>query len=259
MKRSLLYLFLILIIFCFIKCENKKLASNPVIPPQTTYYRISGFIKSDGNPVENIQVNLGDSVTMTNNSGFFEFNEISEGLYQINVNGFPYLLFVKDIEINKDTSVNINLTKEYDDYFPLKVGNKWIYDWDDWFGGSGYSGHYEGTVTWTILSSQIFPSYEEFHFQETIYNETLDQEITNTFNGKMYGTDSLEISLPLFLPYRITIQRYLLTSSPDSLELNGLVPAATVILEKDKGIVYRRWFNGNFNDIVVLTEFIPGF
>jgi hypothetical protein len=163
------------------------------------------------------------------------------------------------------------------DYFPLMVGETWVFDYQS-SGGSYHGGAWDsrnrtGTLTWTVESrecqrgdTEIYTVYEELEGTTKKKWGTLDPSETDssmgTFSQTRQHTFTVSDSVLLFMPYfSAEVERFGPASGPDTLEVRG-EPVGCILdgcgctarsqlqLARGRGLVSRR----NFCPHGVLSE-----
>ena len=85
--------------------------NNTITPPPQCCFTISGYINSSmENRVPSANISLNGSYAVTNTTGEFSFNNLSEGNYVVNITHLPYTNFSRTISIASNTTHNYTLS-----------------------------------------------------------------------------------------------------------------------------------------------------
>lgn len=243
MKYLILAVFIFVLVFYFnIGCKEN---SAPIQPHISTPFILKGEVVGDGNvlPTSGIisaKVTITNGVqtqsVLTDSFGYFQFNNISSGLYSVNVE--KDLLYnnklVLDTSLTVSTSDSINTLVINDisyDYFPLKVGNSWKWTGSSYgaligLGGPVWNDSF--TVEIQITDKQEINDVNLYHFigqkiyihgnylstwgsTDTIKLDGITEQVEGNFkdnNGKIHAEFISDGSIPNL--DMISFERYLL-------------------------------------------------
>ena len=125
-----------------------------------------------------VRFKINSSISCESDSmGFYKLIEYKYGdQIKLNVQDSSICTIDTMITLNKDTTL-ISLKKSYFDYYPLKIGNKWVYklgeSYSDHTSGSSYST--SGLVTYEIINSEAFSDKTVYNFHITNIDTTINK------------------------------------------------------------------------------------
>ncbi|MBN8706603.1 MAG: hypothetical protein J0L62_12075 [Bacteroidetes bacterium] len=203
---------------------------------------LSGYIYFESTPLKDVKIQVGDLIVYTDNLGYFKLPHISFTSIGISISHQNYEnldTLISNNSASEFSKVIFKLKKKQVDYFPLKKGNKWEYDFIESSssprgGGSSYLS--AGKIKWEVI--------EELSYSDSLVF-VLSQERTDTIEDKIVLNNFKIIQYPngILFPYgaKITvpfeIKRYYPIDSPEVIAFNSSgFPFKNLEIKKGVGI-----------------------
>jgi hypothetical protein len=278
MEEKLKYSYLIfLVLLIFIRCSHETPYSNPIEPdpqdppPDTIFYSVQGTLICENEPLQDAQIILNNTTSYSDSTGYFYLDSLVSGRYNLTINrGLLYEQFSTTFFVDSNLTFDLEINRRAYDYFPMRVGNKWMYFWVS----GGYvqtePGVYESWVTNGSVEWEIILKYEgepyKFKFLETYHDSTNDTIITNYFDVRQVEKDNIKFLSSTHGSFRYQIiQRYNPVNTPERIEFGecqNIFDQDCFTYQKNVGLIERRYQYGGGNqygfwDDLDLLEFIP--
>jgi len=140
-------------------------------------YSISGVVENDiGDKISTELYLISEDTLMTysKTDGSFVFENLSEGEYKLVVNDTSFFDMDTLVLVSRNIYLELKvISKTKSDYFPLSVGNWWLYN----FEYRPYTTSYiwkDGTVIWEIVSIDSHDTKIIYHVGQTVNARVID-------------------------------------------------------------------------------------
>lgn len=194
--KSLFFILICSYLLTIIGCNNETPSptQNPIEENSTLVLKFSEGTA----PISDAKVVIGNDTLYTGETGTINFPNLQKGTYHIVISHNEFAPIDTTIIFTGDI-VRLSSTRLYYDYFPLKLGNKWIYDYSfhtftyDYICNTMDS----STIIWEIVEEEHYANYNLFRIKEVNkWRINDDGNISDTsfitgFLIKEYDIDSL--------------------------------------------------------------------
>lgn len=254
---------LLLFSFLLLSCKDKTpVEVDNTTPVEVIEFSVSGRLNSfyPDEDLSNYIISINGPVIKkdtTDSKGEFVFKDVIEGKYALSLSDTLDVLGDTVVTINQDQLISLDLKDFWFNYLPLKIGNKWTYNFKYYPDQVDYGVYREGKLTWTIIKNGS--DDKEFIIQEVAeglkhyYDYFIDSSIVTNF-----GPDTLRATFnivdDIWVKIKpssfklesgsILIKRYYPNYSWDHLKLRNYDLRYYLIFDQIKG-------STNFHDITV--------
>ena len=243
MKKLVLFLsFYSIIVFSLLfysGCKSDTInGPDNISPPPDTLGNVSGYINSIEGPVEDAYITLNGKTTFSDSIGHFEFKDLLKNNSMVTVSHPEFSEYSDSVNITDSLNLNIELTRIKYDYFPLKVGNRWKYYWENvWYASGGGGGSSAGTIDWEIESvSGAFPNFL-FKLKETRYDSSDNSSTERYLDLLTNNSDSIEVLGSNYILRVQKMRRYYDTTYSDIAYIFTGYYNYTLKLKKNIGVI----------------------
>ena len=125
MKKLFLYVISLISIILFIKCKDEII--KPIVQPEVLY-KVEGKVLFNNIPLNDIDVLLDTLKCKTDSLGYFVFDSLKTQTLRLKINYPHYIPIDTLLNINKNLYLDFNLAYRSNSFFPLSIGNKWLYN-----------------------------------------------------------------------------------------------------------------------------------
>jgi hypothetical protein len=153
---------------------------------------------------------------------------------------YPLPVSVESNYNNNEFRLTFRVVKS--DYFPVKVGNRWLYSYFRQWGrssgsGGGIGGTFTGTISWQVQSISSSGPTQLFSFLETYFDSSSATLSTSTVSFSMDSTFTVTLlSGSMIATDMIPFQRYFRSDTIPSIRLNSYYGTGYWIVNADTGI-----------------------
>ncbi len=174
------YLPFLILSFIFLSCSKENsIAPTSTPSPNEDLFTFQGTVTDSvsSQPITSAEVTLNNLMIATDSLGKFSFDSLKAGTYQINVEQTDYHNSTFQIDLQKDSVINVKLKKIQIDYFPLSVGNKWSYN-------KIYITIFEadsGKADWEVINKIETDTLTTYQIQETFNGISIDLSHDTTY------------------------------------------------------------------------------
>ncbi len=222
------------------------------------YYNISGQIRDSLNnfQLDSVYVSIPGDTAFLSRFGSFEIKNRTANTYHIYFNKTNYNSKLIQLNLNSDTSFVVLLSVKPDtvDYYPLMIGNSWVYNK---VVGTTASKQI-GTERWILMNISINSDNSINYLIESEVNGFYIDPFTNDTIGVLQDTSNfvinennkaITIHYPLYWG-STEFDRFYNENSPDTINIEFNSPyniSGEINLKRGVGITYLYYFNGNTN------------
>lgn len=180
------------IIFFFIescKFDNSSISTDLDAVP---YFSLQGYVyekESDTSIVfvPNVHVKLDSDSTITTSTGFFKFDSILSGTYNLYFQHNYYASYDTLISVDSSTNINISLSPILGDFFPLSIGSELCFD--DYEYSSLFSQQarqFVGSSVWSCVNTKDSLSFKSYQIYEIRSGYLLIEVSPNSWDSTEY-------------------------------------------------------------------------
>ena len=192
LKLRLIVNILIVIMVLLIACDKSK----NITGNNTIIYSISGkvfgFVNSEKIPLEGATLQFADTTIFTSSNGEYLIEGLRKGENQLLISKPEFASFDTTILVTSDTLIDFILLP-LADYFPLKLGNRWEYQYynDHFRPGFNHYKTFDGIKIWEIVEHKQEDSFNKYRIMDTF--EGVELKPIQTSQGYIGRYDTVAV------------------------------------------------------------------